>query len=153
MGELKGEQSQGNVNVTLDPSLFGLGRLGEMEFPCPLCKTGLPIRASKRNKPYCTCNSCGVQIFVRGKAGIARLREMASTGILVSGIDESVVHAINLYNRLERLKLQKQNLEAKAGIFFRGKDVENAIQIVDSEIQKAQGELGKIVFSPGLFGH
>ena len=121
MGQLKGEQAQGNVNVTLDPTQAGLGSLGEMEFPCPLCKAGLPIRASKRDKPYCTCNSCGVQIFVRGKAGIARLHEMASTGILVSGIDESVAPAINLYKRLQRLKLQKRDLEAKAGIFFRGK--------------------------------
>jgi hypothetical protein len=133
-----------NINVTLAPSEPVLGGLTEKEFPCPLCGAGLPILASKRQKPYFVCNHCGVQIFVRGKAGIARLRDMSKEGILVSGKGESALHGINLYNRLEQLKLQEHELAQKRGIFFFDENVENAIRIVDAEIEKVEGELAKI---------
>jgi len=144
MRELKPEQVQGNVNVTLPPSNPVLPGLADKEFPCPLCGAGLPILASKRKKPYFICNFCGVQIFVRGKAGIARLREMANAGILVSGKEESALHGINLYNRLEQLKLQRSELKEKRGFIFENPSLENAIQILDAEIEKVQGELAKI---------
>ncbi len=144
MGELKPDQSQGNVNVTLDPLEAALQELNQKEFPCPLCGAGLPIRASKRRKPYFTCNLCGVQIFIRGKAGIARLRQMANAGILVSGKRESSSYGIQLYNRLEQLKLQRGELTWKRGIIFADENVENAIRIVDAEIEKVEGELAKL---------
>lgn len=144
MGELKAKRGQSNVNVTLPSPEPILGELAEKEFPCPLCGAGLPIRASKRKKPYCTCNSCGVQMFVRGKVGIGRLRQMANAGILVSGKEESALHGINLFNRLEQLKLQKRDLERKRGIFFSDANVENAIRIVDAEIEKVEGELARV---------
>lgn len=109
MGELKSDQSHDNVNVTLDPIEKALQQLLEMEFPCPLCGAGLQIRTSKSKKPYCICNLCGIQLFVRGKTGISRLLDMADSGILVSGKKQSASHGINLYNRLEQLKLQKQD--------------------------------------------
>ena len=31
---------------------------------------------SKTGKPYITCNGCGVQVFVRGKAGIAAFERL-----------------------------------------------------------------------------
>jgi len=144
MGELKAKEPRGNVNVTLDPSMSVLGKLGHKEFPCPLCGAGLPICASKKGKPYCTCNLCGIQLFVRGKAGIARFHEMANAGILISGKKESASHGINLLNRLEQLKLQKGELKWKRGIVFRDENVENAIRIVDAEIEKVEGELTKV---------
>lgn len=144
MGQLDQKHTQSNVNVTLDQPLSVLGELAEKEFPCPLCGAGLPIRAAKNGKPYCICNICGVQLFVRGKAGIRRLREMALAGFLVTGKEESASHGINLYNRLEQLKLQKNELEWKRGIIFTDESVENVIQIVDAEIEKVQGELAKV---------
>ncbi len=44
-------------------------------FPCPLCQKGLEIKVSKKQKPYCVCIECGVQLFVRGKEGINRLEK------------------------------------------------------------------------------
>jgi DNA-directed RNA polymerase subunit RPC12/RpoP len=133
-----------NVNVTLGQPESVLGGIESKEFPCPLCGAGLPILASKRQKPYCTCNLCGVQIFVRGKVGIARLKEMADAGILISGKKESASHAINLLNRLEQLKLQKEELQKKRGIIFTNENVENVIRIIDAEMEKVQSELAKI---------
>ena len=138
----QGEQD--NVNVTLGSPATGLEEFEGKEFPCPFCGAGLPILVSIRNKPYCTCNECGVQIFVRGKLGISRLREMANTGILVSVTQTSASHGIGLYNRLEQLKLQKNDLEIKRGIIFRDENVGNAIQIIDAEIEKVQCELARI---------
>jgi hypothetical protein len=138
------KQDLSNVNVTLGQPDAVLGELEKKEFPCPLCGAGLPILASKRGKPYCICNVCGVQIFVRGKAGIARLNEMANAGILISGKKESASHGINLLNRLEQLKLQKEELKGKLGIIFTDENVENVIRMVDVEIEKIQGELARI---------
>jgi hypothetical protein len=144
MGELEAKIPQGNVNVTLSPLEAALQELTCKEFPCPLCGAGLPIRASKRKKPYFTCNLCGVQIFVRGKSGIKRLNEMANSGILVSGKKESASHGINLFNRLEQLKLQRDELKWKRGIIFTDENVENAIRIVDVEMEKIESELARI---------
>ena len=48
----------------------------EYYFPCPVCGKVLPVEMSKRNKPYCTCNDCGVQLFVRGKKGIEKFKKL-----------------------------------------------------------------------------
>jgi DNA-directed RNA polymerase subunit RPC12/RpoP len=139
--------SQGNINVTLDPSESILGDLANREFPCPLCGAGLPILASKRRKPYFVCNLCGVQVFVRGKTGISKLKQMADSGILVSGKKESLVYGISLFNRLESLKLQKRDLQMKRGfvaMIFPDESMENAISLVDVEIKKIEGELARI---------
>jgi DNA-directed RNA polymerase subunit RPC12/RpoP len=144
MGELEAQHNQANVNVTLGSSDAVLGDLADKEFPCPLCGTGLPILASKRKKPYFTCNTCGVQVFVRGKTGISKLKQMAHSGILISGRRDSQMHGIVLFNRLEQLKLQKKDLEWKQGIFLKDKNVENVIQTVDAEIKKIEGELADL---------
>jgi len=83
-------------------------------------------------------------VFFRGKSGIARLQSMANAGILVSARDESAAHGVTLLNRLEQLKLQKKELEGKQGIIFRDSNVENAIEIVDAEIESVQGELAVV---------
>ena len=144
MGELKPDQSQGNVNVTLDPLWAAFPELLWKEFPCPVCAAGLPILISKTNKPYCTCNSCGVQLFVRGKVGISRLRKLARDGILISSSGESASHGITLLNRLEQLKLQKRDLILKRPLIFPDSNIENAIDLVDAEIESVQGELAQL---------
>jgi hypothetical protein len=144
MGELKPDRSQANVNVTLDPLGAALPEILGKEFPCPLCGTGLPILISKRNKPYFICNSCGVQIFVRGKVGISRLLKVAKDGILISSSGESASHGIELLNRLEQLKLQRRDLVIKRPWIFADSNVENAIDLVDAEIESVQGELAEM---------
>jgi hypothetical protein len=147
MGELKLDQSQANVNVTLDPLEEVLAEILGNEFPCPLCGAGLQIRTSKRKKPYCTCNFCGIQLFVRGKVGIARLRKLARDGILISGSGGSASHGIALLNRLEQLKLQRRDLVFKRPLIFPDANVENAIELVDAEIKTVQVELAVIANS------
>jgi hypothetical protein len=69
---------------------------------------------------------------------------MASSGILVSVKKQLSMPAIILLNRLEQLRLQKEDLQRKQGIFFPDDSVGNAIHIVDAEIQKIESELAKM---------
>ena len=54
---------------------------GKRMFPCPVCTDPREVRLTKKNKPYVVCDPCGIQIFIRGPAGIAafdRLIDRAS---------------------------------------------------------------------------
>lgn len=44
---------------------------GTKMFPCPVCTDPREVRITKKKKPYITCDPCGIQVFVRGPAGIA----------------------------------------------------------------------------------
>ena len=46
------------------------------KLPCFLCSQKLRLRRDKHGKPYFVCESCGVQIFVRGRQGIENLRQL-----------------------------------------------------------------------------
>jgi hypothetical protein len=72
------------------------------KFPCPVCTHPLEVRLTKKKKPYVTCDPCGIQVFVRGPAGIAafnRLIEDASSEGLWARLREM--------ERLFRLKCSK----------------------------------------------
>jgi predicted RNA-binding Zn-ribbon protein involved in translation (DUF1610 family) len=145
MDQLKPEQALSNITLTLDPLERALDEILGSEFPCPLCGAALQVRFSKNKKPYCICNDCGIQLFVRGKVGISRLRELVRQGILVSSYGESAGHATALLNRLEQLNLQKRKLTLKSAlVLFTNPDVEHAIEIVDVEIKTVQGKLAEI---------
>ncbi len=53
----------------LDKKLAGVGF-----FRCPLCRTELMVKKDKKGYPYLTCFSCWMQIFVRGRNGVERLK-------------------------------------------------------------------------------
>jgi hypothetical protein len=153
MGKLAPGTMLDNVNVTLDQWEAALSEVLGNEFPCPVCGAGLPILITKRKKPYCTCNSCGIQLFVRGKVGISRFLKLIRNGILISTSGENASHGIALLNRLEQLKLQKRNLIFKRPLIFTDSNVENAIDLVDAEIETVQGELAKIARSKRKESH
>ncbi len=64
-------------------------------FPCPVCGAPLDVRESKKAKPYITCDPCGIQVFVRGAAGIEKFR--AAVKQAKSG------NALDRYAEMERL--------------------------------------------------
>src|ERR1700730_4642136 len=47
-------------------------------FPCPVCAGAREVRLSKKDKPYIVCDPCGIQIFVRGPAGIAEFNRLVN---------------------------------------------------------------------------
>ncbi len=50
------------------------------KFPCPICTAPRQVKLTKKNKPYLTCDPCGVQVFVRGPAGIEEFRRLIERG-------------------------------------------------------------------------
>src|SRR5690348_3475469 len=56
-------------------------------FPCPICSMPLDVRGSKKGKPYITCDTCGVQLFVRGKSGIAAFERLLDRARLEGTFD------------------------------------------------------------------
>jgi transcription elongation factor Elf1 len=49
---------------------------GKQMFPCPVCTDPREVRLTKKKKPYITCDPCGIQVFVRGPAGIAAFNRL-----------------------------------------------------------------------------
>jgi transcription elongation factor Elf1 len=52
----------------------------EKWFPCPVCLRPLDVRTSKRKKPYVICSPCGVQMFIRERAGIEAFEALVEQG-------------------------------------------------------------------------
>lgn len=53
---------------------------GSRMFPCPVCTYPREVRLTKKRKPYITCDPCGVQVFIRGPAGIAAFDRLVDRG-------------------------------------------------------------------------
>ncbi len=131
----KKESGNVNVHVTLGPPSTTAEKLFGKEFPCPLCGSAMPIRITRKGKPYCHCNSCMIQIFFRGKVSIRRLQEIIESGVLACGKDSAAHLAVILYNRIQLLKAQKIQLERKRRLLSPDDDLENAISAVENEIE------------------
>ncbi len=60
-------------------------------FPCPVCTEPREVRVTKKDKPYLVCDPCGIQLFIRGPAGIEefkRLVERTSGDGVLSRLNE-----------------------------------------------------------------
>ena len=142
------EQEADNVNITLAHPNAPAGKLLGKEFPCPLCGSSMPIRITRKGKPYCHCDFCLLQLFFRGKASILRLQQIIDSGILVCGKDSATDLALTLYNRIQLLKTQKIQLEKKRGLLRSDHDLEDAISALEKEIRSVQRNLKKIARKP-----
>jgi hypothetical protein len=130
--------SQRNVTLEIAAELEG------KPFPCPVCKKLLPMELSQNQKPYCTCNDCGVQLFIRGKTGIRRLHEILQMEEPLPRETSVNTMGVTLYNQLAELKKQREELESKQGMIFRDRDLDNAITALDGEIKRVQLVLEKV---------
>lgn len=144
MGELTGGEDFANVNVTWAEGVQARRLLTHKKFPCPVCGKGMEIRLSMKNKPYCICEECGIQVFFRGKKGILRLRKILDSDLFIAGSESRVDQAVLLFNRIQQLSAQKKRLKAKRGLILSNPDLENAILAVDNEVEWLQGELEKL---------
>ena len=52
----------------------------ERMFPCPVCTQPREIKLTKKKKPYVVCDPCGIQVFIRGPAGIATFNRLVERG-------------------------------------------------------------------------
>jgi hypothetical protein len=139
---MENEEVPPNVNVTLGQPRPQAETPPVEWFPCPLCGSPMPVRLTgKKQKPYCHCLSCMLQIFFRGKVAIDRLRKLIASGILVSGDNSSSNMALTLYNRIQMLKLQVRDLMEKRSLLFSNEDLESVISAFENEIEQLRGNL------------
>lgn len=101
----------------------------------------LRLKMSCKNKPYCTCLDCGIQIFFRGQEGIARLYKMIKAEEAVVLEFSAPARALFLYNRLQGLKRQKKHFEDKQGFFNHDRDRDEVIEALGEEIKRVRKEL------------
>lgn len=47
---------------------------------CPLCGAALPLLQTKQERPYLSCPTCRLRMFVNGKAGQDRLNALFENG-------------------------------------------------------------------------
>jgi DNA-directed RNA polymerase subunit RPC12/RpoP len=66
---------------------------GTKRFPCPVCMDPREVRMTKKEKPYITCDPCGIQVFVRGPAGIAAFNRLVERA-----------HGEDLWTRLREMQ-------------------------------------------------
>jgi DNA-directed RNA polymerase subunit RPC12/RpoP len=144
MGELDSGGGIPNVNVTWQGEEQARELLTRKKFPCSLCGKGMEIRISTKNKPYCICEECGIQLFFRGKKSIHRLREIMDSDLFICGNESKVDCAVLLFNRIQQVSLQQKALKAKRSLFLSDSNLEHAILAVDNEIKRLQGELEKL---------
>lgn len=52
----------------------------KFKFPCLVCLAVREVKLTKKNKPYITCDPCGIQVFVRGSGGIAEFNRLIEQG-------------------------------------------------------------------------
>ncbi|MGI0083835.1 MAG: hypothetical protein ACREBQ_02015 [Nitrososphaerales archaeon] len=57
-----------------------MGTSTRFKFPCPVCACAREVRLTKKDKPYITCDPCGIQLFVRGPYGIAEFNLLLEKG-------------------------------------------------------------------------
>jgi hypothetical protein len=110
-------------------------------FPCPVCNLALRIKISRKQKPYCMCLECGLQIFFRGQVGIQRLHQMIRSEEAVAAEFNGPARALSLFNHLQHLKRQRKGLEDQQGLFSFDRDRQRVIEALDGEIERVRTEL------------
>ena len=96
--------------------------LEKREIPCFLCGKALDIRRDKRNKSYFICDPCGVQAFVRRRAGIERLYKIVS-GIrkrcrFFEETQTEILQIQTLINEIDQVREEISKAETKIGFLF-----------------------------------
>ena len=130
------------ANVTLR------GTEPEGYFACPTCKKLRTVGLTKRQKPYFTCNDCGVQVFFRGKEGIRRFREMLGHAEMpgnIRGLAPLLEYAAFLRKRLRQIRREKPILGKDQSLEIEEKLIENEIvrvrKVLEAELKEARRRL------------
>ena len=116
--------------------------------PCFLCGKSLSVKKSKSNKPYFICEICGLQTFVRYKAGIESFRKLLATmsedGDKYLSVNKSSFEVLSLVSRLNELKEQLDRIEENKSLsehILGGTESELAEKALKKEIKSVRRAL------------
>jgi len=93
--------------------------------PCFLCGASLRERSTKRRKPYFVCDPCGVQVFIRRKAGIDLLSKLEDALSLNKALlrPHRLFEVQRLLSELNGLREEIKKIESSLGVFFKDKNL------------------------------
>jgi len=118
------------------------------EMPCFLCGRTLKIKKTKNNKPYFICDNCGLQTFIRYKAGIRRFQTLLvalyESGEKFLSLNKSNFEVISLISRLNELKEKLDNVNQNKSLtdyFLSGTESELAEKALEKEIKSVRKAL------------
>lgn len=118
------------------------------EMPCFLCGRTLKVKKTKGNKPYFICDTCGLQAFVRYKAGIRKFQTLlvalVESGEKFLSLNKSSFEVISLISRLNELKEKLDNVSQNKSLtdyFLTGTESELAEKALEKEIRTVKKAL------------
>ena len=126
-------KNQNDINVTL-----GISSGDDIQyFPCPICFEMLDLRYDKNSHPYFICDDCGVQLFIRGKKGIKKLKN------LIPNYKNKVKSQklIEIIDYIEELNAKLSEIEAKKPFFGEDKDLNIQEKVIEKQLKSLQKAL------------
>jgi len=124
---------QNDINVTL-----GGDNEDSIEyFPCPTCFEMLDLRYDKKSHPYFICDDCGMQLFIRGKKGIKKLKN------LIPNYKNKVKShkLIEIIDYIEELNAKLSEIEAKKPFFGEDKNLNIQEKVINKQLKSLQKAL------------
>lgn len=122
-------------------------------YPCPTCEDKLQIKIDKNKKPYCICDICGVQLFIRKAFGILKLTERLEIELndesphlnKDKNIIANFAKLIILINRINHLNQKIEEIKRKEGFISTDEEMEKEKSAVQEELTIANEELDNLV--------
>jgi DNA-directed RNA polymerase subunit RPC12/RpoP len=118
------------------------------KIPCFLCSQELRQRKDKNDKPYFVCDSCGMQIFVRGRQGIENLAQLIATlreHDFPFKEHARVLHEIQAtLTEMRGVKKEIKSLDSVLNIFSEDEDRERTRELLRRRIESLLSRLEQI---------
>ncbi len=122
----------------------------KFQIPCFLCGKYVPVKDTKRDKPYFICDDCGLQVFVRCKPGIARFKRLLSEyrnrPSAFMAQEQRIYRYMQLLSRMSELKGLYKKLEEPQYLseyFFIDSEKEQALKSIRKKIKHCEDQLSK----------
>ena len=117
--------------------------------PCLLCGIELEKKLTKNGKPYFTCNSCGVQWFIRRGEGIEKLERLIKTledrQIIVGAHTHALAQVSAILQELDGVEHELQKLENSVGFFSKPSEEKlRAKELLKTRMQTLLNDLERI---------
>lgn len=118
------------------------------EFPCFLCGKGVDLRRDKNGKLYFICEPCGLQAFIRRRAGMNRIvalgKEMKRTGAPMQLGQGQFFSFQREVAEIEGLREEISRVDAKIGLFFPDENLVRIKKALVNRLENAIKEIEKL---------
>lgn len=130
---------------------INVGAFSVNQVACPLCGRPIEIRLDKKHgKPYCICDPCGLQMFIRRTQGIEKLgglRKFLESGQAITRKSQDrIAKTQGILAEIENCNLEIRKLKPRTG-FFSGDEtafaMRKALERARASLLKQLSEISK----------